>query len=85
MRASLKQSEGGECSLGELKHHLPDSMSLLTCGLPTFREIPLELREQSRGGQVNLDMEDHRDEDFVKPKVSFKAFGGEGQKLGRLV
>lgn len=47
------------------------------------REIPLELREQSRGGQVNLDMEDHRDEDFVKPKVSFKAFGGEGQKLGR--
>lgn len=51
--------------------------------LPTFREIPLELREQSRGGQVNLDMEDHRDEDFVKPKVSFKAFGGEGQKLGR--
>lgn len=48
-----------------------------------LREIPLELREQSRGGQVNLDMEDHRDEDFVKPKVSFKAFGGEGQKLGR--
>ncbi|TNM86299.1 hypothetical protein fugu_006529 [Takifugu bimaculatus] len=45
-------------------------------------EIPLELREQSRGGQVNLDMEDHRDEDFAKPKVSFKAFGGEGQKLG---
>ncbi|CAF89858.1 unnamed protein product, partial [Tetraodon nigroviridis] len=45
-------------------------------------EIPLELREQSRGGQVNLDMEDHRDEDFVKPRVSFKAFGGEGQKLG---
>jgi len=28
-------------------------------------------------------MEDHRDEDFTKPKVAFKAFGGEGQKLGR--
>ncbi|XP_041860744.1 NSFL1 cofactor p47 isoform X2 [Melanotaenia boesemani] len=45
-------------------------------------EIPLELRQRSRGGQVNLDMEDHRDEDFVKPKMAFKAFGGEGQKLG---
>ncbi|CAL9703688.1 unnamed protein product [Knipowitschia caucasica] len=45
-------------------------------------EIPLELRQRARGGQVNLDMEDHRDEDFVKPKLVFKAFGGEGQKLG---
>uniref|UniRef100_A0A3Q3WY25 NSFL1 cofactor p47 n=1 Tax=Mola mola TaxID=94237 RepID=A0A3Q3WY25_MOLML len=45
-------------------------------------EIPLELRQRSRGGQVNLDMEDHRDEDFTKPKVAFRAFGGEGQKLG---
>ncbi|XP_029362221.1 NSFL1 cofactor p47 isoform X3 [Echeneis naucrates] len=45
-------------------------------------EIPLELRQRSRGGQVNLDMEDHRDEDFTKPKMAFKAFEGEGQKLG---
>ncbi|XP_077368849.1 NSFL1 cofactor p47 [Festucalex cinctus] len=45
-------------------------------------EIPLELRQRSRGGQVNLDMEDHRDEDFTKPKLVFRAFGGEGQKLG---
>ncbi|XP_008295918.1 NSFL1 cofactor p47 isoform X2 [Stegastes partitus] len=45
-------------------------------------EIPLELRQRSRGGQVNLDMEDHRDEDFSKPKLAFKAFEGEGQKLG---
>uniref|UniRef100_A0A3P9LDC2 NSFL1 cofactor p47 n=1 Tax=Oryzias latipes TaxID=8090 RepID=A0A3P9LDC2_ORYLA len=46
-------------------------------------EIPLELRQRARGGQVNLDMEDHRDEDYFKPKVVFKAFEGEGQKLGR--
>ncbi|KAL7864718.1 hypothetical protein AOLI_G00161380 [Acnodon oligacanthus] len=45
-------------------------------------EIPLELRQRSRGGQVNLDMEDHRDEDFSRPKPAFKAFAGEGQKLG---
>lgn len=48
-----------------------------------LREIPLELRQRTRGGQVNLDMEDHRDEDFTKPKPTFKAFTGEGQKLGR--
>ncbi|KAK6471754.1 NSFL1 cofactor p47-like [Huso huso] len=45
-------------------------------------EIPMELRRLSRSGQVNLDMEDHRDEDFSKPKTSFRAFTGEGQKLG---
>ncbi|XP_072270415.1 NSFL1 cofactor p47 [Pyxicephalus adspersus] len=45
-------------------------------------EIPAELRRLAQGGQVNLDMEDHRDEDFVKPKTAFKAFTGEGQKLG---
>ncbi|XP_063815207.1 NSFL1 cofactor p47 [Pseudophryne corroboree] len=45
-------------------------------------EIPAELRRLAQGGQVNLDMEDHRDEDFVRLKASFKAFAGEGQKLG---
>ncbi|XP_006003229.1 NSFL1 cofactor p47 [Latimeria chalumnae] len=46
-------------------------------------EIPVELRRMARGGQVSVDMEDHRDEDFVKSKNSaFRAFAGEGQKLG---
>ncbi|XP_018411895.1 PREDICTED: NSFL1 cofactor p47 isoform X3 [Nanorana parkeri] len=45
-------------------------------------EIPVELRRLAQGGQVNLDMEDHRDEDFMKAKTAFKAFAGEGQKLG---
>uniref|UniRef100_A0A8C8R6F7 NSFL1 cofactor p47 n=1 Tax=Pelusios castaneus TaxID=367368 RepID=A0A8C8R6F7_9SAUR len=45
-------------------------------------EVPAELRRLARGGQVNLDMEDHRDEDFVKSKGAFRAFTGEGQKLG---
>lgn len=45
-------------------------------------EVPAELRRLAHGGQVNLDMEDHRDEDFVKSKGIFKAFAGEGQKLG---
>uniref|UniRef100_A0A8D0HIW5 NSFL1 cofactor n=1 Tax=Sphenodon punctatus TaxID=8508 RepID=A0A8D0HIW5_SPHPU len=45
-------------------------------------EVPAELRRLAHGGQVNLDMEDHRDEDFVKSKGAFRAFTGEGQKLG---
>ncbi|KAB0391215.1 hypothetical protein E2I00_016618, partial [Balaenoptera physalus] len=34
-------------------------------------------------GHVNLDMEDHQDQEYVKPRLRFKAFSGEGQKLGR--
>lgn len=63
------------------------SVSILLTINPTvaffLREVPAELRRLAHGGQVNLDMEDHRDEDFVKPKGAFKAFTGEGQKLGR--
>mgnify|MGYP000094331625 FL=1 len=34
---------------------------------------------------MNLNMEDHRQENYVKPKVPVKAFTGEGHTLGRLV
>ena len=40
---------------------------------------------QARGREVNLNMEDHRNEQYVKPKVSTKAFTGEGHMLGRYV
>lgn len=50
---------------------------------PFLREIPLELQRLVRGGHVNLDMEDHQDQEYVKPRLRFKAFSGEGQKLGR--
>ncbi|XP_042568899.1 NSFL1 cofactor p47-like isoform X1 [Cyprinus carpio] len=66
---------------GELRNYSDPGNALF---LEAIRrgEIPLELRQRFRGGQVNLDMEDHRDEDFTKPKSGFKAFTGEGQKLG---
>ncbi|CAM4680526.1 hypothetical protein PO909_013845 [Leuciscus waleckii] len=66
---------------GELRNYSDPGNALF---LESIRrgEIPLELRQRFRGGQVNLDMEDHRDEDFSKPKHAFKAFTGEGQKLG---
>nr|XP_004653397.1 UBX domain-containing protein 2B [Jaculus jaculus]XP_045000144.1 UBX domain-containing protein 2B [Jaculus jaculus] len=47
-------------------------------------EIPLELQRLVHGGQVSLDMEDHQDQEYMKPRLRFKAFSGEGQKLGSL-
>ncbi|TFK11380.1 RNA-binding Raly-like protein-like [Platysternon megacephalum] len=47
-------------------------------------EIPLELQRLVHGGQVNLDMEDHQEQEYEKPRLKFKAFSGEGQKLGSL-
>ena len=35
------------------------------------------------GGEVDLNMEDHRNDDYVAPKVKVKAFSGSGQMLGR--
>jgi len=45
-------------------------------------EVPRELTRSARGGEVNLNMEDHREEEYVKPKVPMKAFSGEGHRLG---
>ncbi|KAI8783953.1 NSFL1 cofactor p47 [Biomphalaria glabrata] len=45
-------------------------------------EVPQDLVREARGGEVSLDMEDHRTEDYVKPKVTVKAFSGAGHMLG---
>ncbi|XP_013412074.1 NSFL1 cofactor p47 [Lingula anatina] len=45
-------------------------------------QVPLELIKLAKGGEVDLQMEDHREEEFVAPKVKLKAFSGEGQRLG---
>ncbi|XP_031297240.2 UBX domain-containing protein 2B isoform X1 [Camelus dromedarius] len=47
-------------------------------------EIPVELQRLVHGGHVNLDMEDHQDQEYIRPRLRFKAFSGEGQKLGSL-
>merc|ERR1711941_160898 len=36
----------------------------------------------AKGGQVHMDMEDHREQDFEPPKKKVKAFSGAGQSLG---
>ncbi|KAM9308376.1 UBX domain-containing protein 2B [Gastrophryne carolinensis] len=47
-------------------------------------EIPVELQHMVHNSQVSLDMEDHQDQEYVKPRLKFKAFSGEGKKLGSL-
>lgn len=45
-------------------------------------ELPRELIQQAQGGEVHLDMQDHREEEFVPPKKAFKLYSTEGNKLG---
>jgi UBX domain-containing protein 1 len=48
-------------------------------------EIPMAIRQEVQGGEVRLDMEDHRYEEYAPPKPKIKAFSGKGQMLGRYV
>lgn len=43
----------------------------------------MELVQMGQGGEVNLDLQDHRDEDYQTPKQQRKAFEGKGYKLGK--
>ncbi|XP_064108862.1 NSFL1 cofactor p47-like isoform X3 [Macrobrachium nipponense] len=45
-------------------------------------EIPLELIREARGGEVYINMADHRHEDYVAPKTSLRPFTGSGHSLG---
>ena len=47
-------------------------------------QIPDELVKEARGGEVEVDMEDHRMEEFVKPKATVKPFQGSGNVLGSI-
>lgn len=45
-------------------------------------QIPRELLQNSRGGQVHVDMEDHRNEEYKAPKKKVIPFSGQGHMLG---
>ncbi|KAK7086298.1 NSFL1 cofactor p47 [Halocaridina rubra] len=45
-------------------------------------EIPLELLKEARGGEVYINMADHRHEDYAPPKMTMKPFSGSGHSLG---
>ena len=44
-------------------------------------ELPQELVREADGGEVHLDMQDHRDEEFVPPKNKYVLYN-DGYKLG---
>ncbi|ELU16376.1 hypothetical protein CAPTEDRAFT_163460 [Capitella teleta] len=45
-------------------------------------EVPRELVRLAKGGEVNVNMEDHRGEEFSASAVKAKPFEGAGQRLG---
>ncbi|CAL4068621.1 unnamed protein product, partial [Meganyctiphanes norvegica] len=45
-------------------------------------EVPQELIREARGGEVYINMADHRHEDYVPKKKNRPAFGGSGHTLG---
>jgi len=42
------------------------------------------LRHAAHGGEVDIDLQDKRNEPYSKPKPKLVAFSGEGHKLGSL-
>ena len=47
-------------------------------------KIPRELVREARGGEVNVNMEDHKDRPYEAPKVKVKPFQGSGNVLGNI-
>lgn len=45
-------------------------------------EVPQELLRMAKGGEVNVDMEDHKHEEYKPVKKKLAAFAGEGRALG---
>jgi len=46
--------------------------------------IPRELIREARGGEVMVNMEDHKDKPFEAPKIKTKPFEGSGHVLGNI-
>ena len=46
--------------------------------------IPRELVREARGGEVMVNMEDHKDKPYEQPKVKVKPFQGSGNVLGSI-
>lgn len=43
---------------------------------------PLSMLDVQPGQEVDLQLDPHKDENYVKPKPKYKPFGGSGQRLG---
>ena len=52
---------------------------------PPHSEIPQELIRSAKGGEVDINIEDNRNDEYVARAPKILAFSGEGRKLGRYV
>jgi UBX domain-containing protein 1 len=43
---------------------------------------PLSMLDVQPGQEVDLNLDPHKDENYIKPKPKYKPFGGSGQRLG---
>jgi len=66
---------------GELRPYNDPENRAFLAAVMTGR-IPDELVHTAQGGEVHVDMEDHKEEEYVKPKGARKAFTGSGHVLG---
>ena len=84
MMATTASSSTASSAGESIAHLFPSSYATCTHhDVIVCREIPQELIREAKGSEVNLNMEDHRDEEFKAPKKALKAFTGEGNRLGR--
>lgn len=94
-RAAKKQQEPREFTLkmwqngfsiddGELRDYNDPRNRAFLASVMSGR-IPEELVREARGGEVHVNMEDHKQEEYVRPKASAKPFQGTGNMLGGVV
>lgn len=73
--------QGFSINNGELRHYEnPANREFLNCIMKG--EIPSELRQMAGGGTVDLELEDHRNEEFKKMPSKQEVFTGKGHTLG---
>ncbi|KAI5250592.1 SEP-domain-containing protein [Aureobasidium subglaciale] len=66
---------------GEL-HRFDDPQNANVLALINQGRAPLALLGVQPGQEVDLQLDPHKDEKYVKPKAQYKPFGGSGQRLG---
>ena len=66
-------SNGFSIDDGELRQYNDVKNKAFLAAVMTGR-IPDELIKEARGGEVHVNMEDHKAEEYVRPKVSCDVF-----------
>lgn len=66
---------------GEL-HRFDDPANAPVLALINQGRAPLALLNVQPGQEVDLQLEPHKDQNYVQPKKAYKPFGGAGQRLG---